>query len=86
MVTVLNFVLHTKPEIMKIRWKDVYVYLTVLAYCGLLVILTELSMFRRQKCLGNTAFRCATRGAFAPQPKFSKHCIAILTFAETFKE
>jgi len=24
-------------------------------------------------------------GAFAP-PKFSKHCIAILTFAETFKE
>jgi len=32
--------------------------------------------------------RRATRGAFgafAP-PKFSKHCIAILTFAETFKE
>jgi len=25
-------------------------------------------------------------GAFAPLPKFSKHCIAILTFAETFKE
>jgi len=24
-------------------------------------------------------------GAFAP-PKFSTHCIAILTFAETFKE
>jgi len=35
-----------------------------------------------------TAARRATRrgafGAFAPPTKFSKHCIAILTFEETF--
>ena len=29
--------------------------------------------------------RCATRGAFPPR-KFSKHCIANLTLAETFKQ
>jgi len=36
--------------------------------------------------------RCATRGeqggnlGHFPPPKFSKHCIAILTFVEIFKE
>jgi len=30
--------------------------------------------------------RRATRGGISPPPKFTKHCTAILTFAETFKE
>jgi len=30
--------------------------------------------------------RHATEGGAFPPPKFSKHCIAILTFPETFKE